>query len=308
MRARTRTSLLLTAIAISGCSVAGNGGGSGGGVTPKPPIKAGSAEASSLSASQVLSAYQQTFATPSFNLAAAKKAGIQGYGVGTTVPTAAAETSSFKTATIKISEDQSTLTITIDGKSHDLKVIDEEGGITIGGKSYVAHAYTPSGKQDVAIALSGTYASLTGYVENTNMRTISHEADGFAFIVTGGETDPNKIPKQILNYNGEWFLVSETGYSDGTFTSAADFTKNQLTWNAFDGKDVNTGNGVATISGNRFTGKADISMAGMSGNADIVGAFYGPAAEEIAGVVGGSVSKGSTTEQVGGAFFGAKTP
>ncbi|KKB09950.1 transferrin-binding protein-like solute binding protein [Devosia chinhatensis] len=305
---------------LSGCSLA-NLMSNAAPVAPAPatPPAAGSAASTNLSSSQVLRAYTQTFATPAFtSVTAAQTTGIAGYAAGPRLPTASASASSFKTAVVKISPDRQSLEITVEGRTFALQ--DFTAGpatVTINGQDYVAYGFSTDGafpsnadRKDAAILVNGTYSSLAMFLRNAGdaMQNQPHVNDGFVMIATGGETPINGMPSQIVHYSGQWFTVTPQSFENGNFLAQADFANRSLNWTATALDNSFTDTGTATIDGNRFVGTLAFGALGVNDSAQVVGSFYGPNAEEIAGVVSGNGTVNGAVVPVGGGFFGNKVP
>ena len=308
---RELATIALTCLTVAACSP--TAGGNASSVSSTPP--AGSANSTNLSSSQVLTAYGRTFATSNaFNVTTAQAAGIQGFASGPGLPNAALGASSFKTAVVTLSSDKKSLGIQIEGKTYNLKEMAAPQVVTINGKNYTAYGFSANGaiptsgsRQDAAVILNGQYASLAAFLKNSSQTSPApHNNDGFAVIATGGETEVGRLPTQVVNYGGSWYLVTSQTYDEGKFTAKVDFNAKNLAWSSTNSQNLPSGSGTATIDGNQFTGKVNFSGA-IAGSGDLAGAFYGPNAEEMAGVVSGNVAvNGGASQPVGGGFIGNK--
>ena len=305
------SAVALMCIAVTACSPTAGGNSSAGNTTPP----AGSASSTNLSSSQVLTAYGRTFATSNaFNVTTAQAAGIQGFAAGPGLPNAALGASSFKTAVVTLSSDKKSLGIQIEGKTYNLKEMGAPQIVAVNGKNYTAYGFSANGafpssgaRQDAAAVLNGQYASLAVFLKNSSQTSPApHNNDGFAVIATGGETEVGRLPTQVVNYGGSWFLVTSQTYDEGKFTARVDFNAKNIDWSTTNSQNLASGSGTATIDGSQFTGKVNFTGS-STGNGDVAGAFFGPNAEEMAGVVSGNVAIGGNPSQpVGGGFIGNK--
>src|SRR5690606_28401821 len=120
------------------------------------------------------------------------------------------------------------------------------------------------------------------------------EGSGY-LILDGNRTDPNRLPKQIVKYDGIWALstgflrYNQTDCDDcmaGTFEGEVDFNQSRFEFDltSAPGAPLTTGTAFGSLGQNGFAGYLNTSGAFNSRN-DLSGYFYGPNGEEMNGVV-----------------------
>jgi hypothetical protein len=250
---------------LAGCS--STGGGDAGGSGPST--------VGGLSASAALSAYSPTYAG-STTLKSAEADGLEGYGV---------DSSDGKFATTRVTRHADALTLQVAGETY---VLDAAGsqelapGIT--GRVYGDFDSNGIPSGDAAAMLSGQYNSLT--VLTKNVRNNGTTADGYAVSVTGLQTPAAGIPNQEIAYEGVWMLADKDyGADAGAFSAIADFNAGDVNFELVDADKAVVGSAGAAIQGSQFHGTMNVSGAGSS---KLIGGFYGPRAEEIAGASTGA--------------------
>jgi len=183
---------------------------------------------------------------------------------------------------------------------------------------------------DPATASSGTYlldlthllnaaAGFDGttYLSSVVMRNFSGQQEASVGIL-GALTRPEQIEalSSTASYEGSWF-VTDNGTTTGdvvtifdSFEMAVDFAagSDQVTA-TFEQGDVASDFGTltATVGGNSFVGQLVIDPAhpDLSGALDVSGAFFGPTAEEVGGILYGDIDSAADGEmQVTGNFLG----
>jgi hypothetical protein len=303
------TSAIPLAFVLSAC-----GGGAGG------PGGAGG-QTTGFTSSKVLTAYAQTEAKDGTKtIDDAQKDGIEGYGVATDDAAKSAVVATAGTYVIgKVQKDGSDkLTITVGGKEYKLSGGQNnttgQPGLAYTAYGNTAHSQAATGAGDTdpnngAYVLNGQYTSLAAFIKGGGTwHEIGDEDDewnipdmeGYGMIVTGLQTPKENMPSQTANYHGEYYYASVDSSGDGNFGASgsfdmtADFGDSKLTGRA----RVIGGHGApddpdhteftGTIHGNQFDGTtkniaaAGAGYSGMDGT--FAGGFYGPNAEEIAGV------------------------
>jgi len=288
------TAAIALAFGVAGCSSSGSSGSSAG-LTP---------------AQKVLAAYTPIEATaggPSINDAQKKAGGIQGFGAATAGATSAASTvGTYVVGNVDRSQ-ANTLKITVGEKEYTLT--QGETGTTTGGHEWFAYgntAHTGTDPSKGAYVLNSDYVSLAAFTKGEKWQPVDPSVDpgneddewtipnmeGYGMIVTGLQTPVDHLPKQTANYHGDYYFAGinpddgeGTFGASGEFDMTANFETNKLTGSA---KVYGAAEPVhttfdANISGSQFSGTATRQYTtGMNGQ--LAGAFYGPNAEEIAGV------------------------
>jgi hypothetical protein len=304
------TSAIPLVFVLSAC---GGGAGGPGGV---------GGQTTGFTSSQVLTAYKSTEAKDDTKkIADAQEDGIEGYGVATDDAAKSAVASTAGTYVIgkvqKNGDDK--LTITVGGKEYKLSggKSGNTGQLDLAYTAYgnTAHSSADGGGGDTnpnngAYVLNAKYTSLAAFIKGGGTWSeIGHEDDewnipdmeGYGMIVTGLQTPKANMPTETAKNKGEYYYASIDSYGSGNFGASgsfdmtADFGNDTLTGYARviggigdpDDPDHTEFNG--TIDGNQFHGTtkdiADhtkVDYSGMTGT--FAGGFYGPNAEEIAGV------------------------
>jgi hypothetical protein len=305
-------SLVVAALALSGCSFLG----------PKPKAFADLDGNGSISAGEkALQSYRATVAGASGSpatLTDAKAQGVEGFEAGTLGTVAAADPTG-RFATAKIQTTSSGLKVTVDGTTFTMPVGQAPMSQTINGHVFQVALYgqldgnyVPSG--NTAVTLEIDDASLTMFIKNyqaaydAGQNVTNYTYDGYAIIATGRETSTDHLPTVIAQYKGGWFLISgansansgSVGGSSGQFTATVDFNAKTLAAVVQDFSNSTVATATAKISGNKFIGTAT----GSNFNGEIIGGFYGPNAEQIAGVGHGL----SSSENAELGFIGTQSP
>lgn len=328
------TSAVPLVFVLSAC---GGGAGGPGGV---------GGQTTGFTSSQVLTAYKSTEATaggpPSINAAQQEAGGIQGFGAATAGATSAVSTvGTYVVGNIDRSQ-TNTLKIKVGEKEYTLTQGD--AGTTDSGHEWFAYgntAHTSTDDSKGAYVLNSDYVSLAAFTKGGKWQPVDPSVDpgneddewtipdmeGYGMIVTGLQTPVDNLPKQTADYHGDYYFAginSDDGEgtfgASGEFDMTANFETNKLTGSA---KVYGAAEPVhtifdANISGSQFSGTATRKYAtGLNGQ--LAGAFYGPNAEEIAGVAVGKAQPqqmwadptDSTTAReidVSAVFIGEKQP
>src|SRR5690606_34744034 len=129
-------------------------------------------------------------------------------------------------------------------------------------------------------------------------------------------TPADQMPAQLAIYNGSWALALFNGNNlvagqDGKFVANADFVGKSISYDVYTGPnlDQRTGGGTATINGSRIAGQFSTTAfgPGSTGGGEVIGAFYGPNADEVSGVLSGSVTDvNGDSATLSGGFIGQK--
>ncbi|MCZ4271856.1 transferrin-binding protein-like solute binding protein [Maritalea porphyrae] len=252
---------------------------------------------------RAMTAYAATYAqdgSPSNVLSAQQRAaGISGFATGSNgLVSAAAGANGYTTASVHVSDDKKTLTITVDGKKHTISGNGVSHVEKINGKDYQALAFgygdlsNSTNGTDVASILNGDFASLAFLFKNAkgNGQNYSIQTnEGYTMIATGLETPVDKLPSQKASYGGDFYIITNNGGGGfGNFDAIADFGNKTITADtSYEG--TKNGGFTGTIAGNKFSG-AVTSISDRDYEGDVVGAFYGPNAEEIAGASVGTMN------------------
>lgn len=135
----------------------------------------------------------------------------------------------------------------------------------------------------------------------------------------GLETDVANLPTGSVVYNGYfdvegWNETTDTGIEEANLALAVNFENSSLSgiadgyFYSYDyendiydsGRVIGTVEG--TVAGSRIAGSMNVAGA-ASGQLDMMGAFYGDAAQNLAGGMGGSLTSDTGTQTVGGEFI-----
>lgn len=281
---------------------------------------------------QVLSAYAPTVATvggPS--VTTLQQAGLQGFAASTTQNIAAITntTGTFKVATITMAAGGASLTIQVDGQTFVLPSSgpSQTGKMFAGGPDATFYAFgaAPGTNGSQASVINGAYSSLAVFGKDVTLATPGTPSSnaGYVLVATGAETPVSGLPAQIATYKGSWGIALANGVagSSGQFDATANFANKTLSWDVI-ANGSPAGSGTATISGNKFAGNFTNSLAQQgglvnpeacvadctwNGTGQVIGAFYGPNAEEVAGVLSGSsTSTEGKSSAMSGFFLGAQ--
>ncbi len=273
---------------------------------------------------QVMAAYTQTLAGSGPSSAAAAMAatgGISGAGVGSLTPIASVGAlNAFKNATIKVAADNSSMDITVDGKTFNIGNGNFNTTRQINGQTYTVNPFygnatqwgSVTGTGDLAGTTVGQYSSIASFFKNATYTlntsiTTNHPAisididshDGFIFLATGLETPNDQLPNQVVAYSGLQYTLSGVDQHEDVFATTIDFGSGTMAGSA--GTGVHSSAITGSVNGNRFAGT--LTAIGARGiNGEVIGAFYGPNAEEIVGTTSGTVG----TEAAAGYIVGNK--
>ena len=215
------------------------------------------------------------------------------------------EANPLTTATVsKTNEGQGvgveTLVIDVDGQHYELPMLESGGS-----DQYYSNDGQTTGDSIFAVQFGREYASLVMLFEITPGQASAFpniaedDVGAFAVIATGTVATPvGDLPAQIVNYGGSFLLaisqngvVISGGQTSHDFTAVADFTTGTLEFETDLGAI-----GVATITGNRFGGALAGENDEMALEGQMAGGFYGPAAEDISGVAGGTFTNKTISE------------
>jgi hypothetical protein len=267
------------------------------------------------SAEAALAGYSKSYAQAGSTLTVTEaqkgSGGLAGYGVTSVVPgnTRTDATTTFTTASIQMAADNSSLTVSANGTTYTLPQTASPGTIQVNGKDYTVYGFgfqpheplEDYGPANVGATLSGQYSSLAFFFKNANWsQGTGLTYDGYTLIATGLETPDSGLPTQIVEYGGNWYLIVGDQTTSGTFTAEANFETDALSVVAYSWAGNEAGTGSATINGNQFAGT--VSGPETSLNGDMIGAFYGPNAEEIAGTAQGTLTVDGSVQD-GAAFY-----
>ena len=109
------------------------------------------------------------------------------------------------------------------------------------------------------------------------------------------------LPMQAANYDGVWGISSSSGQqAAGTFQAGANFDSRTVGFELYDQSGL-VGGGNGRIIGTGFTSTLDTRDAvdqgpnnvRLNSNNTIDGQFYGPRADEMAGLVRGNTTDGN---------------
>ena len=198
-----------------------------------------------------------------------------------------------------------TLVVDVDGQHYELPKVD------VPGYEFYADSANAADATLVAEQISLQYSSLVFLLDISDAQVASFEdidlgADGTGFgplaLIASGtvETPVGSLPAQIVNYQGEYVLIFTQdgmnvpgGGQAGNFTAVADFNNSTINIELDFGDTL-----PATIVGNRFGGTfgQDTEFVTMTG--ELAGGFYGPGAEEIVGIAGGTAIYKDTSETI----------
>lgn len=252
-----------------------------------------------------MSLYTQRLADGSYpNITAAQIAGsgVTGVAVGTTTPiSSSSAVGNYKLGTVKLAANHATVEIKVDGETYTMFTNAAPSTGVINGRTYTAYSFGATNIGDRAKVINGDYSSLTYFLENATLNGsgLINSYDSLSFIATGLETPRGQLPTQIVSYSGNYILLVGTTETTEDFTVSVNFNADTLAGTL--GSGVNATNVNAGLSGNRFSGTTTAATTAPLGmNGEIVGAFYGPNAEEILGTVSGiSAGRGGSGYIIG---------
>ena len=156
-------------------------------------------------------------------------------------------------------------------------------GNSYGGIRAVAYDSGNPNDPNGAAAYFGNYSAAVAIADNTGVPSRA------AFLVGGQET--TRMPSQIADYEGVWSINDvDNNNVNGLFGARADFNARRLAFDLRDPQGRNRyGSGAAVIGsdsrGIRFDGELETNATSMPGTYETEGYFYGPNANEIAGVI-----------------------
>jgi len=196
--------------------------------------------------------------------------------------------------------------------------------VTLGSTVYVLPA-SPGGS---GAANGGSYSDGDVTVEfiippiiadtySTNAVTFLNSATGeFGQVVAGAETRPENLPSGSASYGGAWQIGEFntvggfSGVESGSIAASVSFDapNSQVSVDFRDGASALVGNLIATIDGNGFSGTLAYDDTTLSGDLAVTATFFGPAAEQLAGTLDGSLSNGGSDTDVVGTLFGDQIP
>lgn len=324
MNLRNALVLLTAGSTLAGCSPSLLGASGGTGPAGAP-----------LDSSTVLSAYTRTFSNGTNTALDSEQSGsgLEGMGVGTeSAASAATPNATYLTGKIGISPDQQNATFTLGGHTYTMSKVGSNISGTGAYSAYTVAQYSDadtSGTQSYDTLNLINNGSVSLAILSRNIAKGEHdpltEPDAFgipSIFLGGNETLPANIPHQQVSYSGVWDMtalpvaygtgsgggLAMTTEAYGTFAADADFNSHALTLVGKDSSNNVAINGTGTISGSQFNG--NVTFAGpASGSGTMAGAFYGPAADQIGGVINGTGTvNGEGDGPVIGGFIGDKTP
>jgi hypothetical protein len=339
----------VAALALAGCSTlssgtGGDGGDSGGGgENPLLSVLRGYQQTEAVGGLTV-SAAQQQGAVGGFGVGtggatsavAAQAAASQGtFGVG-----------SVDLSGVDFDAETGNVVVTISDRTYSLPYNGLRDVRDIGGRSgellgfgNTAGATDGTNSGDGVFLLNSEYVSLAAIVSGGGQWLDDDDpnpqppgqyfipgADGYAMLVTGLHTPAGSMPSQTAVYEGQaYFAVvspdgNGVGFGDqGDFTMNVDFDAGTISGTAYDrvgiaaGVDHTSVQGTI-VNGNQFLGtltRLDVPNGEDVGmNGEIIGGFYGPSAEQVAGTASGKARPevtGFTEVDATGIFIGSRT-
>lgn len=160
------------------------------------------------------------------------------------------------------------------------------------GESYGIHAYRYDSGSNIdpngSAIFVGNHAGAAVVVDNTTRRN--------SFVVGGNET--SRLPTQTAEYRGLWAISDfQNPNASGDFYAGVDFDRRNIDIDLFDGQSTQiVGGGSGRVIGTGFSGDLTTNNAsGLAGSHTVNGQFYGPNAEEMAGVINGRANNGRGT-------------
>lgn len=252
--------ILLSACSSTGSSSGGGaggggtGGGGGGGGSETPPTMIGGVE---------VPGYQATQYQDGVNLDDLQADGLEGFGTsgGNLVQT-----------TVQKTADE--ITIAAGGETLTLNYA---GGAPIPNFWQQVERFENTATGNEAFVVNGGFVDVTGL---TNAAT-----DEFVAVAVTGQETVN-LPTQMARYGGIWMSSSDL-VDLGYIAADANFETNELDFTLGSETAGVGGTGIAEISGSQFAGELEL-FGVAEGSGSLAGAFYGPDADEIAGVSNGT--------------------
>ncbi|MCD7059784.1 transferrin-binding protein-like solute binding protein [Pelagibacterium xiamenense] len=179
-------------------------------------------------------------------------------------------------------------TITVDGSSYVLVANAASDVVTEPGWSKPVN-YTryplSSGTEDGAFLL-GEHLFIGAMVD----------AGGDYYLTQGGnETPSDGLPNMTVNYEGAWLVSEIAALSEaGIYEASANFDDGTMTFAIEDDFGTSLGAGAGTISGSTFSSSFNLTGGGVVSTNNVNGNFYGPNADEMAGLIQGTGGTGQT--------------
>jgi hypothetical protein len=189
------------------------------------------------------------------------------------------------------SANPSTITVAVDGRNYTVG----NGAATPG---------LPGGLTGYTYSSGGNTAAYVGGSHAATALTSPAGSNAVYAIVDGRETTGSQmqnLPMQAANYDGVWGISSSSGQqAAGTFQAGANFDSRTVGFELYDQSGL-VGGGNGRIIGTGFTSTLDTRDAvdqgpntvRLNSNNTIDGQFYGPRADEMAGLVRGNTTDGN---------------
>lgn len=275
----------------------------------------------------VLTEYPDTEKTATNTLATEQDSGLAGFGAGSGegVPESsidlvvATATGDFNFGGVEVNPGAAGAGITVTGitggsdgitessMTYEFPVAGTASAQTINGQAVTDTVYLSDG--NVLDVVNQDYSSLA-------LLGLGVEADGsnaarFA-LINGLRTPESSMPTSSVSYGGVYGIATSTGLAEhtGTFAAAADFNAGSISGTMTEtGDSASTGSFSGSIRGAQFDATMSSSTDDYTiGSSEMIGEFFGPAAEEIGAVSGGSLTRtaGGTTTDFTAYFLGNK--
>jgi len=173
--------------------------------------------------------------------------------------------------------------------------------LTVGGRTYTftrlpSTIYTDGdGGTLWTVSSAGTYSDVVGY----------SDAEMFGLGILGAETRPENLPDTEWRYDGLYSLATtdpaSPQFRSGNTTFFVDFSTGNIV-GEFTNSGSPTGTVTGSVVGNDIDATVDFAQLGISGTLDMEGTFYGPGAEEAAGILTGVLTTSTGAETMLGTF------
>ncbi|MCD7059782.1 transferrin-binding protein-like solute binding protein [Pelagibacterium xiamenense] len=219
---------------------------------------------------------------------------------GITVPALSSDgTDADRTlASLRIAEDGATMTVAAGDANYTMALERAGAPFSVAGwedaGDFTVFGFAgPSGGAEVII---GTYVV-----------TAVASAAGNTLIAQGGFNTPAAgLPETRAQYEGFWTISGVSGAlgtAEGVFDATADFDAGTIVFAISDADGAAAlGSGSGTLDGNTFSSSYNLTSGPNTSNNTVEGNFYGPSAEEMAGLIAGT----GGGEASAGLLFGQK--
>ncbi|MCD7059781.1 transferrin-binding protein-like solute binding protein [Pelagibacterium xiamenense] len=239
---------VLAALLLGGCSFTGGGGGGGGGGSDR-------------------------------DIYDALESGMSAYAVRANQNSLATTT-----GTVTMDRNGDDLRVAIDGRVYDMQGTWQTSVTNPHWVNQVRYdVYQFESGADGAEVIAGEYMAVAGMLDQSRTNI---------YIMHGGvQTPTSGLPNQSAVYEGAWEIAHIGGGDNdvGIYQANANFDARTIAFTIRNEDAVYAGNGYGSISGSTFDSTFDLNegVFDKDSNNNVTGNFYGPNAEEMAGIIVG---------------------